>query len=473
MIAATLAILLSAALGYAALAAVAPGTRVRAGSLGFGLALGLGLGLSSATVFVWLVLRNRLTTGFVGAEVALLGALAVVALVRRRAVPAREGAGHLNADTSAPTWLLAGALVVVAAALAHAVARTLNHPYGGWDAWSHWNMRAHFLVTTGAHWRDSFHALEGWVGGYPVLLPSLIARGRMLAGVEWPALGAIASVSFAAATVAVLYGGVATLRGRTQGLVAALALLATPYFGEQATAQHSDIPLGFFMLAAVVLLGVAERAARPAGLRALAGLAAACAAWTKNEGMVLLLALGVVEGVVWIVRRPRSGLVGRALPIVLGAAPILLVVAYFKLAVAPPSVRFSEHTTGQVIAKLLTPERYAIVARDLLLECAQYKQCALSLVPGFIVYYWLVGGGDLQRDGAAAARAGGVASLMLAAYAFAFLTSPFDITFDIVFAWNRLLLQVWPTALFAFFLVARVPTLARAPAASPPEPAEA
>ena len=74
---------------------------------------------------------------------------------------------------------------------------------------------------------------------------------------------------------------------------AALFLLATAYFVRLGGDQYADIPMGFFILSTAVLLMLSEATAATGGskgLLSLAGLTAGFAAWTKNEGVLFVLA---------------------------------------------------------------------------------------------------------------------------------------------------------------------------------------
>src|SRR5262249_20619248 len=95
------------------------------------------------------------------------------------------------------------------------------------------------------------------------------------------------------------------------------------------------------------------------GLLVLAGFAAGCAGWTKNEGLLFIAATAAAL-LLPVVRRPavtlrRFGffLSGLALP--------LIVTLWFKLTVAPPNDLMGGRHQAEVLQKLLSPERYLTV----------------------------------------------------------------------------------------------------------------
>ena len=97
---------------------------------------------------------------------------------------------------------------------------------------------------------------------------------------------------FTFAAVGLLAAGVCRLRSRNQGLLAGAVLLGTKAFVMLGAAQYADVPLAFFILATVLLLGLDDAAEQSSpGLVLLAGFCAGLAAWTKNEGLLFLVVM--------------------------------------------------------------------------------------------------------------------------------------------------------------------------------------
>ena len=249
-------------------------------------------------------------------------------------------------------------LVALGAALYAGILRMLALPHGIMDAFAIWNLHARFLFLGGPNWRDGFTAVIPWSHpDYPLLLPAAIAHFWTYLGHDDPRVPAALGFTFTFATVGLLFSALSILRGRTQAALAAIALLATPSFIEEGTAQYADVPLAFFFLATVVLIclddyrpeGRAPLCARPPLL--LAGLALSFAAWTKNEGLLFLGAIFAArlfltsfsrkDGTDSITPTPRWRLSPpgrwRSLIILFEATiPGLLLIAYFKHFIAPP-----------------------------------------------------------------------------------------------------------------------------------------
>ena len=65
--------------------------------------------------------------------------------------------------------------------------------------------------------------------------------------------------AFTFGTVLLLVAAIAALRSRSQGLLAGLVLLSTPFFIIHGTSLYADVPLGFFFLATIVCIALDGR----------------------------------------------------------------------------------------------------------------------------------------------------------------------------------------------------------------------
>ena len=220
-----------------------------------------------------------------------------------------------------------------------AVARHMEqYPNGRWDAFAVWNLQARFLFrgSSGA-WKGIFDpALSQSNGGYPLLFPGLVNGAWTLAGGERPIVPALIAIGFGALSIAIVWSGVSALARDERGWLAGLLLLATPSFLFAFPDQTADIPLTLYILTTVALLQFAEawpEVRRP--MLVLAGLSAGFAAWTKNEGILFVVAvMGSHLVTLALVRRWRD-LRTNLTMIGLGLAPILALVISFKIFLAP------------------------------------------------------------------------------------------------------------------------------------------
>jgi hypothetical protein len=235
-------------------------------------------------------------------------------------------------------------------------------------------------------------------------------------------------------------------------MLGGLALASTPYFIEQGSAQYADVPLSFFFLAVMVLLRLdghcraGEAPLRPRGRLALAGIAAGFAVWTKNEGMLFLLATVVAELLVEAGRRTR--LLSIFLPAV---APFVLLDAWFRHSVAFPNELFSDQSS--MFHKMLDPSRYGAIFRWLARDFLRFGQWwpvpATLLLIGF---YLVVRDRRKSQTGYNMQASVLTLALTLAGYFAVYVITPYDLYWHLRFSLNRLFLQIWPCALFLFFL---------------------
>ena len=427
--------------------AAVPRARLWLGSL----AAGMGVGLSSLAFFLWIAVAGAPSAAFTVAELVLLSLLAGLAFHVRR------GCGSTpttDQDGSAPphpllviaVWLSLGCAVVAF------IAHSAGNPQGGWDAWMTWNMHARAIVRGGAHWREVLAGLPTWSHpDYPLLVPGSVARTWSYVGRETPFGPASVAMLFTFATVGLLYASLSIVRSPTQGCLAALVLLSTKFFILHGTSQYADVPFAFFVLATVSLLALAQvwPQDRPR-LLLLAGAAAGLAAWTKNEGLLLLPA--VLLGYGWTVGAGgRAVLLRDARAFAIGLAPILVMVAWFKLLVTSSNDLMADQGLSQTAARLLEGGRYVQVLAGLARGALDVSgQGLLALL---LLVYWFCAGpapaGPWRVGARAAARA---LTLVLLGYVVVLLAAPEPLLATNIRSINRLLLQLWPSALFAYFL---------------------
>lgn len=450
-----------------------------------GLAVGLGLGLASCGYFVWLLLIGRPAAIYQGCELALYGVAALVGLGfawnRWLARKASASQGIVNplvgqesgltsgrqeclphcvgGDTrEARRWsrlLAMGFCVAGAFAILGAIGDYWREPLGGWDAWMTWNQRARGIFLGGEEWRQAFSSAYVHTD-YPLLTPSGNAR-------LWTYLGAaegwvpwLFGVLFTFGTVAVLAGGVGRLRSRCQGLLAGLALLGMAVFVQRGASQYADVPLAFFVLAAVLLIALHDaEERRGGGLVVLSGMAAGLAAWTKNEGMLLLLALPAARVLVtW--RSRGMGRVARELACWgLGVAPILAVIAIQKGFLAADNDLVGGQGWHATLGRVASPWRYWATVRGMATHVLQTARPLAIVLPLCIL---LMGPAKNRGSLALGLRtAGCVFVLMLGGYFVVYITTPADLEWHIATSAERLLLHVWPLGLLTLFLYLATP----------------
>ena len=395
------------------------------------------LGAGFGGGIVSLTLLARLVTGVpqLVIEVILLAVILPFAWRNRAACRFCRTAGQRW--TLLDTCLVAAFGASVACAAVSFLRQTAAKPHGQWDAWAIHNLHARFLDHPDA-WRDLFTPLLVWSQpDYPLLIPGFVASGWRAVGSETTVIPAAIAFLFTFGCVGFLASSIALLRDRRQGFLAALVLLIAPNFIVLGSGQLADVPLAFFLLAASALLTLEQTTA--------AGLAAGFAAWTKNDGVMLFAAFVIGWGLArqWTAQRLRDFGLGASVP--------LAALVWFKLALAPPNPLVSTAGGWQ---KLADPSRHATIALGFIRQLWNFG----GLVPGSIlvlVAYLLLMRVDSVHRGAARGVAMTLALAACGYWGVYVFTTANPLVDLIDSSLDRLLMQLWPTAVFLAFLASR------------------
>lgn len=418
------------------------------------LSIGLGLGATSLWFFLWLVIVGPHRSALIVSELILLAILASLAFASPRCVnsPVPPPPVPRSRFWYFPAVAFVAALVISGMAFCKYSAAA---PHGAWDAWGDWNLRARFLYLGGTHWTDVFSP-RGTMPhrDYPLLLSATVARGWTYVNSDTQSAPIAIAFVFTFATVGELFCALSLLRSRSQGLIAATILLATPFFLVLGSAQYADVPLAFFFLSTIVLLSLYEHSVFTSRRAlTLAGAMAGLALWTKNEGGLFLLCLLVSY---FLTRLGESGLLAHRRELrsfAAGLLPVLAVVAFFK-------IRFAWHTdllvTHGVLHRLRDAGRYRVVLAGFADALLHFGDWSLSIPPLLIVYLLLLG---VRKQESRLAVKIGAATLGLTAlgYFFTYVTAWVPLPWLLQTSLTRLCVQLYPSALFLLFLLARTP----------------
>jgi len=324
---------------------------------------------------------------------------------------------------------------------------TRQWPQGQWDAWAIWNLHARFLYRSDAlFWRDGFTQLLNWSHpDYPLLLPAFIARTWKLLGRETNSVPMALGFFFSFGSAGLMTACLSVLRGTRQGLLAGLALAATPGLYILGASQYADVPFAFFVLATLACMTLCDHFDL-AGFAVLAGAAAALSGWTKNEGLVWFCAFLAARVIV----RPTR----HFLPLLAGAAPVLAVIFLFKVIVAPPGDIFGAGGRAGMIGRFMDAGRYALISRSILEQIWSFGPLLISpfvILAGFL---FATGMQPEERD-QIALRTSALALLFTGvAYYFVYVLHPLDLRWLLATTVNRLIAQLWPAIVFVVFLAA-------------------
>jgi hypothetical protein len=338
-------------------------------------------------------------------------------------------------------------------------------PHSDGDAIFIWNLKARFLYRAGDDWRLLFSFADSdrttfhlGPADYPLLVPANVARAWWYRGAESTFEPGLIALLFTAGCLVLLYTAVAAVRGRGQGAIAGLALAATPWFIHLGSAQVADIPLSFYLLAAVAVF-VLHDAAGGADRRlvVLAGLLAGLAGWTKNEGCLFIAVLFVARLMLVTARSGTRAAARESAALALGLLPFGCLLLYFRLGLVPaPNYLLADQGGPTTLARLTDPDRYRAVLASLFVQLFLPGQRAHTSSIGVIVllapFYRVLLGRASAAARRAAATPGLVALLMLLGYTLVYLTTPLELRGHLRSSLHRLLMHLWPLALLWFAL---------------------
>ncbi|MBL7692451.1 MAG: hypothetical protein JNM41_12725 [Flavipsychrobacter sp.] len=302
---------------------------------------GMGIGCISSIYFLYLLmgLPFWLAVPLAAAALFALGRW----LITGATVSEVQASG-----TEKQQWI---SLVVLAAGVA-ALAITgpaMAPKYGGWDAWTIWNLHARTL-TDAENWRKMFQNVANGHPDYPLALPATLAFFmRLFSSADGYMIPFVFSM-FVAISVPVLVYGEIERRSLPVAVVILALFVVEAYYIINSTTQYADALLSFFLLCAVVCVQYARDNKKY--LMAAAVFAGLCV-WTKNEGAILAGIFMVLYAPVFFSRAAlRYTLPAIAVP--------LLVVFVFKL-VCPVQNDLVQEAGSGTMGFLLHGERWTTV----------------------------------------------------------------------------------------------------------------
>lgn len=453
----TLALVLPAATGYLLCSAFWRRSRGLADWLvklfvGFG----VGVGLSSCTLFLGLLTGRRSRTDLLLYELLIFGA--AVFLAMRSVHSERKTRDMQTAVSGGPiAYILAiPLLLAIRIAVRYSVRYATAHPHGDWDSWGIWTMRARFLFRSGAEWRNAFSPILMFSHpDYPILLPATIDRLWTYMQREVAAIPMMLGLFFMLCTVGLAMSGMAVLRSTSQAFLLGGVLVSTPFFLRHAVSGYAEPPLTFFMLATTVLLLMSDYEPR---MFVLAGLTAALAAWTKNEGLLFLVCVCASLTLLLFVGRGWSDCLRAIFIFLAGALPVVVVIILFKSQIHAGNWLLAPGPAGVSIrTRLADMSRYSTISNYYLQEILRFGKWRIPMVPVLAIYSLLVGPirGLRQKPGLLIVMV--ALALTFIGDFFVYVITPLDLQAQLVSSLNRILLQLWPAAVAVLFCLIRTP----------------
>jgi hypothetical protein len=399
------------------------------------LGAGLGTGVLSLLFFLVRVLFGTSNLVYGGAEILVLAAAAVACwFYRDRSVSSTE-----PPRLTSWLWLLPLATIVcLAIAVAVFIDTSAAGPYGNWDAWSLWNLRAKLLTQSDDSWKNAFSPLLNQLAGrgathgdYPLLLSGYIARCWSLTGAAGDVTAPIAVAGlFSLATAGLVVGGLAVLRGWAAAFTGGLVLLGTAGFLLNSTWQLADVP------------------------PVLAGLALGCAAWTKDEGIPFaLLAIAAFLAYLLVTRTGN-----RARALALFAAGVIVPVATvlcFKAFLAPRGASWGPLTLSVALNNIAKPSRYVRILKALWDESVQLGTGIANPVVCLAAFAICMGVPRERVRQPVVLLSFAALAAIFGAYCVMYLTTPYDLDWQLGTSAGRVIIQLVPGSIFLTIALCR------------------
>ncbi|MDP8264946.1 MAG: glycosyltransferase family 39 protein [Candidatus Aceula lacicola] len=252
-----------------------------------------------------------------------------------------------------------------------------QYPFGGWDAWGLYNMKAKFLIFGAERWKDFAKVHWHTQPSYPILLPlintwifSVFQRGMIAAA-------SMTSIIFSVSCGLLLYAGLSQFIKKWIAFLASILLMSTPSYIFWSTTQYADVILSYFLLSSVILLITMLRT-KNHRIAFLAGLFLGFMPFAKNEGIVMLVFLSGLTSAYLLLNKDlnRANAISIIKFLFIGIAMTGAATLIFKIFLAPP--------TREVLFNPLTKELEFCNIKGFLTTVGFYKTELLNRGWNFI-----------------------------------------------------------------------------------------
>lgn len=330
---------------------------------------------------------------------------------------------------------------------------SIQEPHGLWDAWADWNLGAKFISRDPDGWAKSFQQMisEDFHTDYPLLQKGFIARCWIYAKTETVWVPIISAFIFTFCTIGLVASSVSYFTSKTDGLLAGLVLLCTPFFMTMGDSQYADNTVGYFFLATIVLLTLARNGTSNKPILFIAaGFTAGLSAWSKNEGLLFIACLFTSQLSLLFFKNYRELLV-EIKYLLFGLIPILFCIIYYKIVIAPPN-QIMLAQGQQTFLKLSDHSRYATVYQWYVKQFSAFGQWVINPWWLFLLGILIKGGISFKQNNFAFISNFTWLLLMLIGFFLIEIVTPLDLEFYLFTSLHRLFFQLFPSFIFIYFL---------------------
>jgi hypothetical protein len=177
----------------------------------------------------------------------------------------------------------------------------------------------------------------------------------------------------------------------------------------------------------------------------LAGFMAGCAGWTKNEGLLFILAISFAL-LIPAFGKPRLTL-RRFGAFATGLALPLAVIAFFKFTIAPQTDLFQNRHYEEIVGRVLDVNRYIMISEHFVEVFPRFGGWAQS--PALPLLALLLLSGIDRRAMRNTGWLTGVMTLLivLSGYYCIYVFTPLGLDYHLNTSYYRLLMHIWPAML--------------------------
>jgi hypothetical protein len=410
-----------------------------------GLSIGVGLGISSLTYFFHLLLFSG-KPYFIYFEVAIL--IILICIRHKKGWSFQKP--KLEALTPVQIAIAIVAAVVVSISLLGLANYVFHRQEGDWDAWMIFNRAARSIYRDPELWREAFSKDLDTIfhADYPPMLAMNIAANWEVLGADSVYVPIIESVLFTIACGMALTFALAYQKSVAQAGLGMILIMGAKSFISEGGRQTADIPLAFFMLASVIFFFLYYHERQPFSI-ILAGFCAGLAAWTKNEGTLFLLAVGLAAATISIREKSAKAL------FFLAAGTILPLVAvlYFKFQVAPPS----EFSQGNIQTQVLDISRHGFILTSFKNTFLRFGAHNIKGLLPLLVAYGILASSKNKLTSNEFLFTSCILVIQISGYYFIYLISPYDLEWHINYSISRLTAQVYPIFVYLVLYLSKTP----------------
>ncbi len=319
------------------------------------LGMGLGLAINGEITFISFLLLKQFNPYFVIIfNTAIVIILAWLQLYNRRQLKQRQNHIQykqiLKNKKQITDFIILSIIILIPLYL-----EAKHYPYGGWDAWSVWNLKARFLFLAKKNWQDIFSPIL-WRSSphYPILLPLINIWGWSLLSQPSSITPAITASIFTFITIGLLFSMLKPYINHILLYLTVFATTTNPLFLKLACSQYCDIVFGYYLLATISCLIMAKQT-KKTSFCLLTGLFTGILSFTKPEGLVSagILLLLYIPYLVYQNKSYSIYIKKITVKFIAGLSITSMIPAIFYIVYAPANITFENKISSMNLLDIL------------------------------------------------------------------------------------------------------------------------